>query len=195
MDYNQVELRRETLFKDAVLSAAETRSMEIISEAQQKSAQEIAAAKRACKEADHDVIAQGLARDAEREHSALLQQARRELLQHRTQLVDELFAQLRQRLASFAAGDGYAAWLQAKVEKHKADIAGVPVVIHLRPADMRHADELQQALPGSTVQPSGAILLGGLTITAGKLLYNETLDAALEAEKEQFYKNSSLRID
>ncbi len=116
MDFNAIEVRRESIFKDAVLNAAQSKGMAIIAEAQQKSSRELAQAKALCEEADHEFVSRSHAREAEKEHSAALQAARAALLEQRAKLVDELFEDIRAALAEFAAGEEYPRWLAAKAE-------------------------------------------------------------------------------
>lgn len=193
MDFNAIEVRREGIFKDAVLNAAQSKGMAIIAEAQQKSSRELAQAKALCEEADHEFVARSLAREAEKEHSAALQAARAALLEQRAKLVDELFEDIRAALAEFAAGEEYPRWLAAKAEALAGFAKGGPApTLHLRPADRRHGEALLKALPCASLAEDPAIVLGGLCLAVGNVRYNETLDAALAAERESFFKTCGL---
>lgn len=194
MDYNQLELNRETLFKDAVLNAADSKSMDIIAEAQRKSNEVLAKAKLLCEEADHELISSALKRDGDREHSAALAEARRGLLARRQELVEELFGEVEARLADFAKSKDYPAWLAGKAKKAAEGLKGDALTVHIRPADEGQAAALEKALPGCTLAPDASIVLGGVKVTDGKVQYDETLDEALRAEKERFYANSRLFV-
>ncbi|NLW78118.1 MAG: hypothetical protein GXY32_01730 [Ruminococcaceae bacterium] len=194
MDFNQVELQRETLFKDAVLNAAEDKAMEIIADAQKASAQMLEDAKHAGDAAGHEQMTANLQQNAEREHSAAMQSIKRELLQTRRQLVDELFAEVEQRLADFVAGKTYGAWLASSLKKHAGLDAGKDgIVVYLRPQDAGDPAVLE-ALPGCRVEADASIRLGGARVSNGRVLFDDTIDAALEAEKTNFYQTSKLTV-
>lgn len=194
MDFES-EASRESRFKDAVLSAAEARRMRIIAEAQQQSEKKLEIAQLSCQEADHDLIAAAHERDGERRHSAAIQAERAKLLQLRTELVDGVFAEAEEKLTAFTQEKGYAAWLMEKAKAHfKADGPAGHVTVYLRRQDMDQADAFKAALPGCRVQADEEIRLGGLKLSDGRVLYDETLDGALTAERERFYADSGLVI-
>lgn len=195
MDFNQIEMRRETIFKDAVLSAAEARSVEIISGAQQQAAKQLAEAQAACKLADHDAIAATLAMDTEREHSAAMQAARQDLLRHRVELVDGLFGEVEQRLATFAQGKDYEGWLVKKIKNEAKNAQkSDEYVVFVREDDIKHKDKLAKALPGARVEVDDTIRLGGAKLKAGRVMYDLTMDAMLEDERERFTQTSGLLL-
>ena len=194
-DLDQIELRRETLFKDAVLNAAEMQGMEIIAQAQRESVKTLQAAQAACQQADHESVQTGLERDARRQESALMQDTRRDLLRHRTQLVDRLFAQVEEKLAAFANGKDYAAWLEKKVRQRTEGAAdGAGLTVWLRPADMKLEKAVRKVLPGAQVQADADIRIGGVRVSDGYILYDDTLDDALQTEREAFTKSGYLKL-
>lgn len=203
-EFNQIELRRETLFKDAVLSEAEAKSMEIVAEANKTRTRELEQAQLACGTANHDVIQRRLARDNDREYSGLAQQARRDLLAFRAKLVDRVFSEVEARLVAFREGPEYDGWLTARLLECSF-VPGAQVlvchtddpsksVVQLRRADSAHEDTIKKALPGCTVEYTDDILLGGLRVQRGSFLFDKTLDSALETEKQRFYENSGLTV-
>lgn len=190
-----VEARRETIFKDAVLSAAETQRMEIIGDAQRQSNETLQAARAACGQADEKLLLAAMDQAAEKEHSAAVQAARRQLLQHRAQLVDGLFEEVEERLAAFAKSKKYPGWLAARLKARAPALEkGAQPVICLRKEDEKHGAALKKALPKARLQQDAGIRLGGLKVSDGKRLYDETLDAALAEEMERFYKESKLTL-
>lgn len=195
MDIKHLELKRETIFKDSVLSQAEAHSMEIIADAGRQRAKALEDAYASCEAADPELIAARLSREAERRFAAISGEAHRDLLAWREGLVGELFAEVEKRLAAFAATDDYAAWLLAQIEKHR-DFAGdgSGITLQLREDDKGQADRLQRALPRASVEYAIDIRLGGVRISNGKILYDETLDAAMEDQKQAFYESGELRL-
>lgn len=196
MDINQIELSRETIFKDAVLSQAEAKSMEIIAEAGKKRAEVLEEAYKLCERADYDTIKAHMAQENEREFATVAGEARRELLHHREKLVEELFGEVEQNLTAFTRDARYPAWVAARAVKH-ADMAagGAALAVLVRPADVELLSAaLQKALPGCVVRPDEDILLGGCKVSDGRRLQDETLDDALRQARETFYFSGRMRM-
>lgn len=118
MNINRDELRQITLFKDSVLSAADTRRMEIISQAQKEGDEAIAGARAMCRLSDHATVEQRLALDTERQTSAATQAARQQLLAARQKLVDDMFSQVEEQLLAFTKEESYGDWLVKKLAAH-----------------------------------------------------------------------------
>ncbi|MDL2294698.1 hypothetical protein LJC60_08765 [Ruminococcaceae bacterium OttesenSCG-928-D13] len=196
MNYNQLEMRRETIFKDAVLSAAEAKSMQIIGEAQRTAAGQLAEAQAACEEADHDAIKSALAPDNEREHSTALQLARQELLRHRAGLVESLFADVEKQLDRFAESPEYPRWLVCKLTETAGNAQnGSEIEIYMRKDDMKFKNNLLAAASaGAKIAEDETIRLGGIKVRVGKRLYDCTLDDALRLEREQFEETSGMTL-
>lgn len=195
MDYKQVELTRQTIFKDAILSQAEAKSMEIISQAGKKHDEEVALAQSLCVECDQNTIQANLTRDTERVLSEAAQSARKELLEYRAGLVEKMFAKIEARLVAFTESEEYKDWLVAKLEQHANFHSGTETpVIYLRPSDMDFADFLIQKLPGSTAAALPSIRLGGIKTGFGNILFDDTLDEALAQQRENFYASGRMRL-
>lgn len=196
MDIKPLELRRETIFKDAVLSQAEAGSMELIAEAGRARAKALEDAYASCEAADPALIAKRLARQADRSVAAISGEAHRDLLAWRESLVAELFGEVEKRLAAFTGEEGYTPWLLARLKKHGdfTGPAGAGITLTLREEDKALAPALQDALPQAAVETANDIRLGGVRIANGKILWDETLDAALQAQKQAFYESGELRL-
>lgn len=196
MNTRDIDLKRETLFKDAVLSQAEARSMEIIAAAGRRRAEALNAARASCELADPALISARLSREARQRFAAISGEAHRELLAWREGLVADLFADVEKRLAAFTQTDEYAGWLLAKLEKHrdftKQDGEGIFLV--LREEDAPLAGKLQSALPKAEIVYALDIRLGGVRISNGKMMHNETLDAAMDDQRQAFYQSGKLRL-
>lgn len=192
MDFNKSEPRRETVFKDAVLSAAEAKAMEIIGEAQRESTRQIAQAQSQCGADSHDAAEKTLRPQVERERSAAAQAARRALLEHRAALVGDMFCKVEERLRAFVQSEGYPAWLAGKASA--CPTGGQAPAVHLCGADMRHAAAIKAVLPDARVTEDPAIKIGGLKVGLGRMLYDMTLDTALEEERDLFTKSGVLTV-
>lgn len=185
---------QEIVFKDAVLSAAESRRMEIIGKAQHEAAAELNQVQKSCAQVDRTVIDTKYERDSEREHSSLTLAARAQLMALRAQLVCEVFAEVEERLAAFTGQTGYPNWLLGRLAAYKAFGESAPLTVSLRAQDLPLEADIQKALPGCTVAQDKTIRLGGAKISNGRLLYDETLDSRLEAERQHFYETSGLNL-
>lgn len=198
MDYNQLELERETMFKDAVLNAAESKSMEIISRAQEKSARIITEAKRKAGQKAEEIAHTKHGKDAERQVAVAQAEARQSLLFHRSVLVDEIFSDVKKELEAFAESAKYEKWLAGKIAACAAKAGGgdakEKAEVFLRPQDMKHKAAAEKALPGCVVTEDSSITIGGAKVRFGGVLYNETLDEAMLEAKEKFYAESGLSI-
>jgi vacuolar-type H+-ATPase subunit E/Vma4 len=197
MDFKPMELHPGAGFKDAVLSAAEARKVQMISTAQQESTRQLNEARRHCEEADPAQVNARYAGETRRRQSASTQAARKDLLARRAQLVDEMFGEIERRLSDFAQSEAYPAWLAARLAGYAAVLSkgdAGDIVVWLRKADAPHQTAAEKALPGCRVALNESIALGGAKIQAARRLYDETLDAALRREREQFYENSGLLV-
>lgn len=196
MDYQQIELTRETKFEDAVLQTAHEKAQAMVDDARQKREQALQQAQLSCQRADRTLIESETAADAERDYSAAVQSAKREVLKERDALVQGVFSEVRQKLVAFASSGEYGPWLQGRLKARLAGVeAGAPLRIRLRKEDMQYAGALQTLAPGSVAEEDGEIELGGLKLAAGHLLFDETLDNALSAQQQKFVESCGLRVE
>lgn len=70
-----------------------------------------------------------------------------------------------------------------------------PLIIYLRPQDVSvYGDKLANKLKNAVVKPNKDIFLGGVQITNGHILYDETLDSLFRSQKQNFLITSGLTI-
>ncbi len=183
------------VFKEAVLSKAETHGMHVIAEAGKKRA---AALEQAYQQVARDATAgveKRLRAEHDKELASLAGRAQRDLLLYRTELVDGMFARVEAQLEAFAAGEGYAPWCAAKLQAHAAQLDACETpVLSVRPADAARA-ELFQSRPDIRVEADNRIRLGGFLLACGNVLFDETFDAALAEERRAFYQSGVLALD
>lgn len=195
MDIKPLELKRETIFKDAVLSQAEASSMEVIAAAGRQRAEALEAAYAQCEAADPDMIAGRLAKEAERSYAAISGEAHRELLAWREGLVTELFTEVEARLAKFTASSAYEPWLLSKLAAHEDFTkGGEGITLQLREEDASFAPVLQKALSDAAIEYAADIRLGGVRIAGKRVLYDESLGSALQEQLQAFYESGELRL-
>lgn len=132
-----------------------------------------------------------------RNSSQQVAQFRKKLLDRRTQYAQQLFDQVRERLAAFSAGPDYPAWLLKKARKMAERYGDQGGVLKLRPADEKYIADLQREVGQHyQYQTEPSIQLGGLLLDnpEKRYLVDETLDQALEEQKEWFYKHSGFSV-
>lgn len=108
-------------------------------------------------------------------------------------MAQSLFDEVEGRIAAFTATAGYDAWLTGRAQRHAA-LAGQGVTVLLRPADESKQGLLRAVFPQASFETDRAIRCGGFKLVVGRVLYDETLDAAFAAEQERFTAESGLRV-
>ena len=73
-------------------------------------------------------------------------------------------------------------------------LAGQGVTVLLRPTDESKQGLLRAVFPQASFETDRAIRCGGFKLVVGRVLYDETLDAAFAAEQERFTAESGLRV-
>lgn len=132
---------------------------------------------------------------ANRDLSAARMAARATLAAQRQKIADETFSKAREQLAAFAAGDGYAAWLQSETAA-LAEALGENANLSVRSIDLPLLKGVK--LPaGTTLTADDSIELGGLkgANAAKGLAADDTLAARLDAQHEWFLQNAGLEIN
>ena len=121
--------------------------------------------------------------------------ARATLADQRQKIADETFAEARNQLVAFAAGDKYAAWLQNEAAA-LAEALGENAHIAARPADLPLLQNVKLPV-GTTLTADESIELGGLkgANAAKGLVADDTLAARLNAQHEWFLQNAGLEIN
>lgn len=193
-DALQAELGRETRFIEAVIASAHSKAAELVDAANRRRENDLVIARAQCDLADHDAIEKEYARETQRGFAAAELGYKQKLLEYRSQLAEEVFTAVRDKLKDFAASSKYAAWLSGKVAAYAKQIKGKGAVLFLCGQDLALEDSLRAALPECEVQQSADIVLGGFKLVQGNRLFDETLDAALEEQKKNFAANSRLAV-
>ena len=193
--FNKLELRREGAFIDAMMNLAEAQGAEIIAAAEKKRAEELEQANGQAKKAEYEVVKGKYVSESNQEFTAVAFQARQELLQYREELVAEMFDEVKENLRQFTKEAGYDAWLAERLEKHAELMeSGKPLVVYLKKEDMAHKEALGRVLPGVQFAEDEDILLGGLKVSDGRVLFDETLDERLREEQQKFYESGAMRL-
>jgi vacuolar-type H+-ATPase subunit E/Vma4 len=118
---------------------------------------------------------------------------KKELLLHREELAEKLFADVARRLSEYRASPQYADYLVKSLETAVSESAGDgggesgETTVFLSPPDMVYADRLKDAASGAAVEADESNRLGGLAVfnRARGTIIDKTFDTALEEHKHQ----------
>ncbi len=188
------DIMRDALFTNLVVNSAKVKSDDIVHKAQEAADELLAETHHKCDTAaDAYLLKQQLSTDYAQSCAVAIQSAKEELFAYRTQLVEEMFAEVQERLCAFSSGDAYGAWLVRRAV-HCAKHAGTThaPTIFLRKEDMCFTQDILSALPSVLIEQDEGIRIGGLKMRSGNRLYDESLDAALLNERLAFTQCSPL---
>ena len=121
----------------------------------------------------------------------------KKLVETREAYVTKIFKEAKNRLNEFVNSEGYKMYLIKHMEKISSLYQMSDSILKLRQNDTKYADDLVKAYGiDLTVEVSDEIKIGGFIIEnkATNVLVDESLDTALENQKEWFYKTSGLMI-
>ena len=131
------------------------------------------------------------------EASASLEENTKKLVEKRDGYVDSIFSEAKAKLEAFVASNDYKDFLIKGVSEVSKEYQMEDCVLYVRSSDLSLKDELLKAyqLP-ITVEESQSIKIGGFIIEnkTTNVVVDESLDFALENQKDWFYKTSGLMI-
>lgn len=133
-----------------------------------------------------------------REISKLTESSRQQLTGQRTEIFDRVFAAVEEKLRAFVQTPAYHDLLLASAKKLAGMLSGDAVTLYLRPADKAFEEDIKKEFSVSpAVAYSDEIRLGGIRAEGARAeqLFDDTLDARLEARKAQFLTESGLSIE
>ena len=121
----------------------------------------------------------------------------KKLVIKRDEYVANIFKEAKEKLVAFVASKDYQKYLIEHIEKIGKLYQVEDSTLELREEDMRYKDELVKAYGVDLeVEVSDKIKIGGFIIEnkATNVVVDESLDSALENQKDWFYKTSGLMI-
>ncbi len=131
------------------------------------------------------------------EAAANLETRTKQLVEKRDGFVADIFNEAKEKLVSFASGNEYHDYLVNRVSAVSKEYQMENCVLKVREADQALKDELVKVyqLPVE-VEVSQDILIGGFILEnkTTHVVVDESLDFALESQKDWFYKTSGLMI-
>ncbi|MBQ8781705.1 MAG: V-type ATP synthase subunit E [Oscillospiraceae bacterium] len=182
-------------FIEAVNSEAEARASEILTEAEQEKKRIISAAEeKGRREAELylDDKKSNAGRDFVREVSRAELEMKREVLLHRDELTNQLFAAVEKRVAEYRKTPAYAEKLKEMLTAAQVD---GDAEIMLAPEDMKYADSLKKALKTdkAVFKEDQNIRLGGMAVYFKEkgVVIDSTFDHALEDQRSEFISGNA----
>ncbi|MFQ6793149.1 V-type ATP synthase subunit E [Thomasclavelia sp.] len=121
----------------------------------------------------------------------------RSLVEKRDEYVADIFNQAKDKLVAFVNSDEYYDYLINHMSKIGKDYQMESSTLYLRNDDLKYQDALIKAYGTALeVKESSQIKIGGFIIEnkATNVVIDESLDFALENQKDWFYKTSGLMI-
>lgn len=122
--------------------------------------------------------------------------ARRELLNKRQKIMDEVFQRASNSLKGFAAGDKYQAHLKKTAEKLAQIFHSAGTVVCLKQEDEKYQELIHGIMGDCTFQTDRTISIGGIRAYHSDMgiMADETLDTLLENQREWFEEHSGMTV-
>ncbi len=121
----------------------------------------------------------------------------KKLIKQRDEYMQSVFAKAKEKLIEFADSQEYLPFVEAKIQKVAHHFQDLETVIYVSKKDLSLKDKIVSAFGSDVrIEVNDEITLGGFIIENKKLslISDETLDFALENQKEWFNKNSGLIV-
>lgn len=121
----------------------------------------------------------------------------KKLIEKRDEYVKNIFDQARDELKAFVKSDEYFPFVEAKIQRVAENFKDSKSIMYVSHDDFKNKDAFVKAFGTDIeVQASDDIQIGGFILEnkASSLVVDETLDFALNNQREWFNKNSGLII-
>ena len=136
-------------------------------------------------------------KDAGRVLSEAVRTSAAAISEKQLEIRDSVFARAESRIAEFAAGEEYPAFLQASAARLCKALPAGALQVFLCPRDLSYTKLLAPLFPEGTVFTEDAsIRLGGLRAASsdGRVTADDTLDTLLTEQKRRFAETAGLDI-
>ncbi len=192
MDKNTARLE---LFRQAIETQADAEAAEITRQAEEKfSTLAKEKSERSANEALSEIKAERgrISAKFKKEISRCDFDMKKAVLAHRSELIEQLFADIREKLSDYTKIPAYTDYLRAAADKAKESLGGDGTVLHARAADI----DALKAVTDLPAEQDNSIEIGGITAenSAAGLFVDYTLDSRLAEEKTRFSGRSELRL-
>ena len=134
--------------------------------------------------------------ETNRELSALVSEAKTEVVGKRNSITKEVFEKAEKKLVEFVKAEKYEGLIVSSAQKIKEALKSDEITFMLRSEDMKYADVIGEKLGGKmNFEEDSSIRIGGLKGKAGVSVADDTLDERLEEQKEWFKSHSELSLE
>lgn len=190
------ETEKLNKFKLAVFSEAQQQAQEIIDSAEKEQKQRLNSARMESKDsldAQLEEINKEFEAQRLKEVSSRRLEAQRNILTHRSEMIDRVFENVKKTLNDFAASDKYPQELKRRIEKCCEQAPGKKGTAYFTKRDIELGRELCRET-GLTAEETKSFSLGGVLVifSGSDIAYDCTFDASLEQERADFSKNAGL---
>ncbi len=189
------EAQRLERFENAVFADADRQAKQITDETEEQIGQMMKAAEDSAGQIEDKQIRTFEAAESERmlrEISAQKITCQRAVLEHREELINNVFDSVKNRLAAFRASGEYRDCLKKQAETARKAYPGVSATAYVAPEDMKYAD----AFEGFEVRERDSIELGGafFVFDQRSVVLDMTFDQAFEDQRADFAKRKELAL-
>ncbi len=185
-------------FEQAVMSQAQAKAQEILSELESIKQEQIALTENAALSAAYEMIqgeVSGITTESARELSHMRLKQKQEYLAKRTGYEKGVFDVVKKRLLEYTATDAYAEYLQSAAKRLASDYQAESVTLFLRNEDKAYEPTVRGGY-GATckVAFSDEITIGGILLRDDHngFVVDMTLDTRLADQHDWFYQNCKL---
>lgn len=190
------ETEKLNKFKLAVFSGVEQQAQDIVKEAQAQQKQRLSEAQDQTRRemlTELEKIEKQFEADKVRAVSSRKLEAQRNVLTHRSEMMQKVFENVCKSLSEFCGSDKYPQELKQRLDNIAQQTQGKKCTAYFARRDMQLAAQLCEGT-SFTPQQSQSITLGGVTVICEEtgIAYDSSFDTALEQEKQNFIKASGL---
>lgn len=182
-------------FIDAINKEAKERREQILRDAKEYSDRELEHAEQEVLTDAYELIQKETAlmrNEIGRDLSKKTIDGRKELILKREQMTNQIFERAASGLKEFTQTPEYKGFLLKTAENGAKRLSG-EITLYLRAEDMKFESAVSDKI-SCTVVTADDIQIGGLRLSDGQILIDQTLDSRLEEQREDFIKTSGLSL-
>ena len=184
-------------FSAEVISAAEKNREEALSDLRKKETERLHNEERDIekrKESSVRIECEKIKLEAEKEVSVLKNDLKKNILNRREEMFDEIFSKVKENIAEYRKSPQYIADMIQNIKKASGFMSGGEIICHMLLGDINAVKE--QISNISYVSASEEIVGGFILMNKEKNLYLDmTLSSKIEEQKKNFYRKSGLVLD
>lgn len=128
--------------------------------------------------------------------SVLNSEINQKLISRRNDLQEEIFTECKKELVSLVQTEQYDAFMEKKLGQLESYDTNQKIVIQLTQKDLKFKELFLEKYPSAEIEVNNNIEIGGFILinyTKG-IVYDETIDCALQEQKDWFINHSKLTI-